>query len=102
MAKTAKSVRSKSKRPAAKSQAKKKAAPQVRKRRAPARKKKMADVIDLASRRKGFMWKLLEQKEKLLKEQAQKQTNPIGREGFKPNERQFSFTKFAGPRRRVG
>lgn len=97
MAKTAKSVRAKAKRPA-----KKKVATQARKRRAPARKKKLADVIDLASRRKGFMWKLLEQKEKLLKEQAQKQTNPFTRENFKPNERPLSFSKFAGPRRRVG
>lgn len=53
----------------------------------------------------GFMWKLLEQKEQALKktQDGEHKTNPNPHDnGFQPHERDKSFSKFQGPRRKIG
>lgn len=101
---------SKSSKSSAKSPAKrvaKKPLAQVKKAKKPmakAKVKKVGKTVEPVAKR-GFMWKLLENKEKQLKEQSQKNaTNPFARHESeaKPNERHHAFNKFAGPRRRVG
>lgn len=53
----------------------------------------------------GFMWKLLEQKEQALKKTQEGEhktsANP-NPQGFQPHERDKSFSKFQGPRRKIG
>lgn len=53
-------------------------------------------------KKKGFLWGLLalkKQKQEERQAQPERSTNPIFR--FRPHSRE-SFTKFAGPRRKVG
>jgi hypothetical protein len=53
----------------------------------------------------GFMWKLLEQKEQALKKaqegEHKNSANP-NPHGFQPHDRDKSFSKFQGPRRKIG
>lgn len=95
MVKNAKRTRSKKKQP------RKKAAPK----RAVKKNHKKAKPEKVAKSKRGFMWKLLENKEKQLKEQAQKpHANPEqrGEQGFRSHPREPAFSKFSGPRRRAG
>ncbi len=54
---------------------------------------------------RSFMWKLLKRKEeerKMHQKNASNPSSPNPDGPFKTNVRPLSFTKFAGPRRRIG
>ena len=76
-----------------------KAAPKVNaKAKKPAKK-----AVPQAPPGRGFMWKLLKQKQAELTNGSKPGVNPMNAEDrFKNYAREPSFTKFAGPRRRAG
>ena len=64
-------------------------------------KSKAKAVAKPESSQRGFMWKVLELKERKLKEQHQNSTpNPMDRE--RPTASTQGFARFNGPRRKVG
>ena len=76
-----------------------KTAPQVKaKAKKPAKKAAVQ-----ATPKRGFMWKILKQKQAERTDGSKPSVNPLNMEDkFKKYSREPSFTKFAGPRRRAG
>jgi len=61
------------------------------------------EVMNTKGSRRGFMWKILEQKQQKIKEQLNSgppSANPEDR--FRPQAGQNGFARFHGPRRRAG